>query len=228
MSNGRQALAIREDKKISDKDRPTYGAHRPTWKTGSDFINTYRKTPMRSCWSGRDRPCSVQVGIFGTRLTLFGISPKLPEYLPQTLARVHAYHHAHGEMRNDTPNIKQTRVGLKVEGYRVGVSGILMVKGTEGDEHRAVHAWMDVKVGYMSWAPASTVMWAKRHEVAFKVEVKVENHIKHELAPIIIVVDEAANEWHAGEVDAWWAEQGHRHTGHVAGACASGPQTGGA
>ncbi|ETW76573.1 hypothetical protein HETIRDRAFT_328778, partial [Heterobasidion irregulare TC 32-1] len=41
--------------------------------------------------SGGDRPCSVQVGIFGTRLTLFGISPKLPKYLPWTLARVHAH-----------------------------------------------------------------------------------------------------------------------------------------
>ncbi|ETW85214.1 hypothetical protein HETIRDRAFT_168529 [Heterobasidion irregulare TC 32-1] len=41
--------------------------------------------------SGGDRPCLVQVGIFGTHLTLFRISPKLPEYLPRTLARVHAH-----------------------------------------------------------------------------------------------------------------------------------------
>ena len=42
--------------------------------------------------SGRDRLCSVIVGVFGTRLALFGISPKLPEYLPRTLAWVHAHH----------------------------------------------------------------------------------------------------------------------------------------
>ncbi|ETW83220.1 hypothetical protein HETIRDRAFT_315458, partial [Heterobasidion irregulare TC 32-1] len=42
--------------------------------------------------SGRDRPCSVIVGVFGTCLALFGVSPKLPEYLPRTLARVHAHH----------------------------------------------------------------------------------------------------------------------------------------
>ena len=44
--------------------------------------------------SGRDRPCSVRVGIFGTYLALFGISPKLPGYLPRTLVRVHAHQRA--------------------------------------------------------------------------------------------------------------------------------------
>ncbi|ETW78547.1 hypothetical protein HETIRDRAFT_324808 [Heterobasidion irregulare TC 32-1] len=43
------------------------------------------------CWSGKNRPCSVKVGIFGTCRVLFSISPKLPEYLPQTLAWVHAH-----------------------------------------------------------------------------------------------------------------------------------------
>ncbi|ETW76492.1 hypothetical protein HETIRDRAFT_328895, partial [Heterobasidion irregulare TC 32-1] len=42
--------------------------------------------------SGEDQPCLVQVGIFSTRLALFGISPKLPEYLSRTLAQVHAYY----------------------------------------------------------------------------------------------------------------------------------------
>ncbi|ETW87780.1 hypothetical protein HETIRDRAFT_306643, partial [Heterobasidion irregulare TC 32-1] len=51
------------------------------------------KHPSVACrWSGRDRPCSVQVGIFGTCRALFGISQKLPKYLPQTLAWVHAHH----------------------------------------------------------------------------------------------------------------------------------------
>ncbi|ETW81362.1 hypothetical protein HETIRDRAFT_426811 [Heterobasidion irregulare TC 32-1] len=108
MSNGRQALAIREDKEvgwpsngvrsrltdhaevgtISDKDRPTHGGHRPIRNTGSDLVHTYRNPPV---WSW-DRPCSVKVGVFGTCLALFGISPKLPESLPRTLARVHAHH----------------------------------------------------------------------------------------------------------------------------------------
>ncbi|ETW77871.1 hypothetical protein HETIRDRAFT_429071 [Heterobasidion irregulare TC 32-1] len=108
MSNGRQALAIREDKEvgwpsngvrlrltnhaevgtISDKDRLTHGGHRPIRNTGSDLVHTYRNPPVRS-W---DRPCSVKVGVFGTCLALFGISPKLPESLPRTLARVHAHH----------------------------------------------------------------------------------------------------------------------------------------
>ncbi|ETW85589.1 hypothetical protein HETIRDRAFT_309333, partial [Heterobasidion irregulare TC 32-1] len=42
---------------------------------------------------GRDRPCLVIVGVFGTCLVLFGISPKLPKYLPRTLAWVHAHYH---------------------------------------------------------------------------------------------------------------------------------------
>ncbi|ETW79527.1 hypothetical protein HETIRDRAFT_322560, partial [Heterobasidion irregulare TC 32-1] len=37
------------------------------------------KCPSVACrLSGRDRPCSVKVGIFGTCLVLFGIPPKLP------------------------------------------------------------------------------------------------------------------------------------------------------
>ncbi|ETW77159.1 hypothetical protein HETIRDRAFT_118578 [Heterobasidion irregulare TC 32-1] len=109
MSTGRQALVIREDKKISNKDRLTHGAHRPTRKTGSDLVNTYRNTPVWSCaaehpsegcgWSSRDRPCSVQVGIFGTCLTLFGISPKLPKYLPRTLARVASHPESNTPLR---------------------------------------------------------------------------------------------------------------------------------
>ncbi|ETW85588.1 hypothetical protein HETIRDRAFT_311265 [Heterobasidion irregulare TC 32-1] len=40
---------------------------------------------------GEGRLCSVQVGIFSTHLALFGVSPKLPKYLPWTLAWVHAH-----------------------------------------------------------------------------------------------------------------------------------------
>ncbi|ETW75015.1 hypothetical protein HETIRDRAFT_332204, partial [Heterobasidion irregulare TC 32-1] len=44
--------------------------------------------------SGRDRPCLVIAGVFSTCLALLGVSPKLPECLPRTLARVHAYQQA--------------------------------------------------------------------------------------------------------------------------------------
>ncbi|ETW78899.1 hypothetical protein HETIRDRAFT_117601 [Heterobasidion irregulare TC 32-1] len=52
--------------KISDKDQPTYRGRRPIRNTGSDLVNTYRKTPM---WS-----CAVRY------------LPKASEYLPRTLA----------------------------------------------------------------------------------------------------------------------------------------------
>ena len=60
--------------------------------------------------SGRDRLCSVIVGVFGTRLALFGISPKLPEYLPRTLARVHA-HHQQGRMHTEHVQMFITNLG---------------------------------------------------------------------------------------------------------------------
>ncbi|ETW76090.1 hypothetical protein HETIRDRAFT_329609, partial [Heterobasidion irregulare TC 32-1] len=54
------------------------------------------KHPLEGCgWSGEDQPCSVIVGVFGTCLVLFGIPPKLPKYLPRTLAWVHAHHRTH-------------------------------------------------------------------------------------------------------------------------------------
>ncbi|ETW78758.1 hypothetical protein HETIRDRAFT_323666, partial [Heterobasidion irregulare TC 32-1] len=41
------------------------------------------KCPLVACcWSGRDQPCLVIVSVFGTCLVLFGISSKLPKYLP--------------------------------------------------------------------------------------------------------------------------------------------------
>ncbi|ETW79504.1 hypothetical protein HETIRDRAFT_322377 [Heterobasidion irregulare TC 32-1] len=43
---------------------------------------------------GGNQPCLVIVGVFSTHLALFSISPKLPKYLPWTLAWMHAYHHS--------------------------------------------------------------------------------------------------------------------------------------
>ncbi|ETW76509.1 hypothetical protein HETIRDRAFT_328046, partial [Heterobasidion irregulare TC 32-1] len=60
------------------------------------------KCPLVACrWSGRDRPCSVKVGVFSTCRALFSISPKLLEYLPRTLARVHAHHRGQYSMSPD-------------------------------------------------------------------------------------------------------------------------------
>ncbi|ETW82570.1 hypothetical protein HETIRDRAFT_315786 [Heterobasidion irregulare TC 32-1] len=42
-------------------------------------------------WSGGDQPWPVQVSVFGTCLVLLSISPKLPKYLPRTLAQVPAH-----------------------------------------------------------------------------------------------------------------------------------------
>ena len=47
--------------------------------------------------SGRDRLCLVIVSDLGTHLELVSLSPKLPEYLPQTPERVHAHHRAIGK-----------------------------------------------------------------------------------------------------------------------------------
>ncbi|ETW76938.1 hypothetical protein HETIRDRAFT_327892, partial [Heterobasidion irregulare TC 32-1] len=60
-------------------------------KCGRTDPSAAERSSVACCWSGRDRPCSVIVSVFGTSLALFSISPKLPKYLLRTLAQMHAH-----------------------------------------------------------------------------------------------------------------------------------------
>ena len=89
-------------------------------KCGQTDPSTAERPSVACHRLGRDRPCLVKVGVFGTCRALFGISQKLPEYLPRTLVRVHAHQH------KDPEKAPKNRVWARMRYLRVKNAFILI------------------------------------------------------------------------------------------------------